>query len=939
MLNLGKLADSLVNLRTQYTGTNLVGNQFAKVLTQTSLAALPAAVAIQRFSNALFGQSAEVKHVEALEKKIRGMTEAEVELATEVGRKMLKMGEAEVKQTADLEKRIRGMKEADRSVRLLNKDQAAQAKDRNADIGALKQYLRVQEEEWKKADDLKIKRQNALAEYKAGDFPVAKQVKRLSKLAREAENESESAAKETNRLEDSLKKVETTQARTTLEFNRSVIERRKRQKEEHVEIIQSKNDAIKRQKEEHAGLVKITNDAIKKREEEHAEIVQSARNELSLFGTLGRAIKASESLVIPLAPLALAITQSISFNHSLIEANSNLEKRQELFSGALDVQMRTGASMSDTVDLMKEMRSQTQLYLPNWIDIAAIASKLHQGLGASTSEIGAMLNASRALRISFQDLADSVTNIVDRTSLSVRETMTLVTELRRVLTGFNVSAKGGALDGPLRHLAALEQAMKARGATEGAALRVLSPLTRMTQAGGMGMMFGSGGPDFLRDPQRTAQMTSRLADYLKQFRNAPLIFEQIAAQFNISADEAQIFIDSAKEAGKVEAELGANKIDLEKRYANQVAASGRVWAQTANNLRALLIEGLSPVTQALGWLNTKLVSLRESLDELRQVMPDWSKTVSKVGIFVTVVGSIGFVAVKAYRNFMLLQKALEVIAGTGAAANIIKAAATARGLAGLAPAVSAAAGTGSLVGPATSAAGGSMVGSASTFIKGLLPALALAMPTLVLLLPILIPVVVAAVLGVYLLRKWSDNEEKKNLMEMTAMRHQLEKGDVRKAMGVFAHKALDVNSGVEAARNLEAGLPDQLNTWVSGLSNKWDAASGKIIAPKFAQDKNVLSGELVEVRQRLAEELATKGREERTASQQRLNEINEGISALGDLLVKLTNTQKELVDKQIQIGEKNKRLEATAAHFEKLKAEVKDQSMWSGGQSSILNPR
>lgn len=570
-MDIDVLDQRLRQLSGAYAQADRSGQRLGNTIAQSSVLAAPAAGAIQRLSQALFAQTAQQgQSIDALETRLRALKAAErgIGLRREEHLQRLASGRQEIASLAsDLVQIQKELAQAKRTQVDFAKDRADLVK-REAALAAIPTRTGAQNRELTTVRNLK------------------------SDLGKE---ETRNNADVTRLARETIKNVDA-QTKAQLVLNQAEVNYRRGVKEQIEQVRQQRQE------------FKLLGD--------------STLSTSHAFRDLGSSV----ARVFTLTGAAMAIRESQTFNQTLLSTNVALSSRMELWRGALEVQGRTGDSLKNLGELMQVLRGQAQLYRKDWTDVLTVASKLSQGLGASSSEIGEMLSASRALKISFRELADSVTNVVDKTSLSVRETTTLVTELRRVLTGFNAPAVGGAIDGPLRHLAALEQAMKARGATEGSALRVLKQFTSMQQKGGQGMgLLNSGGVDFLRDPTRTREVIRNLANFLEPVRNIPIVFEQMAASVGLAADDAQLLIDASKNLGATERALANNRIDLDKRFAEQAAISGQAWGQFGRQLQALLLEGLTPLTRGVVYLNEKLVKLREFLAGVKAATPDWVK--------------------------------------------------------------------------------------------------------------------------------------------------------------------------------------------------------------------------------------------------------------------------------------------------------------------------
>ncbi len=376
--------------------------------------------------------------------------------------------------------------------------------------------------------------------------------------------------------------------------------------------------------------------------------------------------------VVSATGLTMAVRSSNAFNKSLIETNSTLGERDKLWAGALSTQSKTGDSLENIAAITAGLRSQTELYRGDWQKAVEETSKFQQGLGASVEDAMELRNAARAMRLSFEDVGNTIVRVVDQTSLSVRDAIGIVKELKTVLLGFNIQTNGNRFEAVTKQVAALEDSMRMAGASEGGALRVLRQFSDMRQRGGQGLMFGSGGPDFLSDSKRTKEFTQNLAAYLKQFSGNAMIFSQVAESVGLAAEDAQALIRSTDTLGSSEKKLAESRKTIEDRFREQSAASGKVYSQLLNNLKALMLEGLSPVTAAVRHLNVWMEGLRDILMKVRSVMPDWVVAGVKVAVVGGALLAVGMAAVKAVSAILLVREALIAVAAINAVGGAAK---------------------------------------------------------------------------------------------------------------------------------------------------------------------------------------------------------------------------------------------------------------------------
>lgn len=412
-------------------------------------------------------------------------------------------------------------------------------------------------------------------------------------------------------------------------------------------------------------------DAIRKNRQEFSEL---ASEQLRASRAMEIAAKAAKGMLTATGTL-FAVRQEQAINRTLLEANSSLDTRRDLLEQALVVQLRTGDSLGEIAELMRVLRSQTQLYGKDLTETLTTASKLHQALGAGADDVAVLLNVSRQLRVPLVTVGDEVANIIDKTSLGTRDAIAIVAELRDVIASYNLS--GDRLVAATRNVVALEEALRAVGGEAGSAVKLISSFSDMTKKGGLGLAFGAGGPDVATDPRRFRELTKHITEFLTPWRQNMYVFPRLAESFGLSAREAQNLIDAQAKLAETEGRLADRRLTLDERFREISARTGVVYGQLLNNIKALLVTGLTPLTFVVDQVNGLVVKLREGL---RELLPAWTRVGVQVVVMTTAVGLMVGAVVKGLRAFALVRKALETIAsfrqpgallvGRGAAAGL-----------------------------------------------------------------------------------------------------------------------------------------------------------------------------------------------------------------------------------------------------------------------------
>ncbi len=564
-MDYNELNDRLRTLADSYSSARRSGTGLVDTLTRTASAALPAASALRRLTDVLFGHS-------------------------------------------DIESK--GVQEVRRQLGEL------QTQERQANVLVRNLQRRLSE----------LDRQRVLAE--AADNAARTRIRTLTQL----QQQGKAAAGDVERLK---------QLRRELATNAQFMDdtdRRSRHYEDRIAV----------QTKQLVGL--------------RTAFADTARDILSTGRALDVASKSAVAAV-EAAGIGLAVRQSLAFNRTLREANSDINVRSKLLADALKVQMQTGDSLGDIADIMREVRAQTQLYDKDLVDVVATASKLRQTLGASDAQIGVLLNTSRQLHVSLHDTGDLVANIVNRTALSAGDAVDVIRELRDVLASYNVS--GSRLQDATRYVAALEQSLREVGAEAGLATKIVTNFSDLRRKGGLALAFGSGGLDVATDPRRFQQLTQNVVSFLRPWRDNMLVFTQLAESFGLTAREAQNLIDAQGRVAQTDAALASQRQTLDQRFREQAAASGAVYGQLLNNLKALLVDGLAPVTYGVAKLNAVLVRTREVVTAS---VPDWARSTARIVASGLAIAALGLAITRVIGAFRLVRSALEGLAAfrTGA---------------------------------------------------------------------------------------------------------------------------------------------------------------------------------------------------------------------------------------------------------------------------------
>lgn len=390
-------------------------------------------------------------------------------------------------------------------------------------------------------------------------------------------------------------------------------------------------------------------------EKARRELIATSKALISSSQALDDAVRSAGTMVKS-SGIYMAVKEGTAFNRTLLEANSNLSVRRDLLQSALTVQMTTGDSLEEIASTMQILRQQTQLYDKNLVATLTTASRLRQSLGASADDVSTLLNTARQLRIPFEQVGDAVANLVDKTSLSTRDAIGIIGELRDVIASYNLNS--ARLEPATRFVVALEDSLRAVGGEAGTAAKLLSNFSDMSKKGGLAMAFGAGGPDVGTDPARFRELTQNIADYLAPMRQNMLVFPQMAAMFGLSAREAQNLIDAQQKLAQTENSLANNQKTLEERFKETSANTAAVWGQLTRSLKAAVITGLAPLTFAIDHFNKAVVELR---DGVRTLVPEWARLGVQVVASVSAIGLLTYGAVRVVKAFQLISGAFKAL--------------------------------------------------------------------------------------------------------------------------------------------------------------------------------------------------------------------------------------------------------------------------------------
>jgi hypothetical protein len=423
-----------------------------------------------------------------------------------------------------------------------------------------------------------------------------------------------------------------------------------REEAQIVRAQQSERDIAKRNKLElqrYAVIEKI-NDVLEKQRNLTESTEEETRRQARLVAEvpLARFENAIVKGVAMLGPAKVVtkffVSQTWEFNRALIQTNSSLEARNNLFRTALAVQARTGMEMRNLQAAYDALRTQGQLYYTA-LGPAARTSQafrsaltdprinqelrraatqvtmLHEALGVSVESGADLLTISRALGTSFERLGDTIATVADNTSLTGQEVTNIARQLGRVAYGYGFKGPGADVAGSTRLVAALQDQLNQLGA-EGrdVATNLVLGLGDIRKLGGIGMAFGATPGLAGQGPERIRQVIGNVGRFLQQFQGNQWVFPQMAEMFGMSVDQAQALIEALPRLNQAEQQLQDARVSLEERYRNQSVAANKVTSQFVSSLKALALEALHPllpvlqdVTKLIEWMRKQLMLLSD----------------------------------------------------------------------------------------------------------------------------------------------------------------------------------------------------------------------------------------------------------------------------------------------------------------------------------------
>jgi hypothetical protein len=359
------------------------------------------------------------------------------------------------------------------------------------------------------------------------------------------------------------------------------------------------------------------------------------------IGKLGNATKA-----LGAGAFLTGFAQMLSFSHELnkavIQTNTSLTHRTALLDASLDTQIATGASAKTLLEIQREMAgigarildgqvasSNQAMKLVHGGEMTAKAYRetlettnmLVEGLGASVREAVQLQITARTSNTGYRELANTISKITAATGLAADEAARYARALlvaSKISVGNNAKFDDKVYKQNLIALAGIEGAIKDSIGVQGEISEMLVRFSSFKKDAGVGLMFGTGGIDFLqKDVNKAASVIENIAKQT-QGLSGPML-EMYA---DITGLSPQTLIALGDEFKKAQAagvsfakfyaerqELLAQDSDLQDRYNKQLALQGETFSRLGKLLVVLAGSALSPVLQGLNWLSIKLMDI------------------------------------------------------------------------------------------------------------------------------------------------------------------------------------------------------------------------------------------------------------------------------------------------------------------------------------------
>ena len=336
-----------------------------------------------------------------------------------------------------------------------------------------------------------------------------------------------------------------------------------------------------------------------------------------------------------LATAALAKTYKIytDISQNLIEANSAFAYRNKLLKDTLEVTGRTGVSFEKSTASAKALVGYGLDNNKSWSENVRVVTQLAEGLGASVEQ-AAQLAAivENRLNQSFSKLSDTVASIVNDTALSADQTQEIAAKLGRTIGSLGPEFKAN-IDEITRAVARYESANKELGGSSGEITDFITKLAS-TVEGITGLQTLGVDANFFKSAEGIDRLMHSFQRFSAQFdRMDPSArMQQLSATgeavFGKGIDDMTRYAQAVQRANVIQPE----RIQLEKRFQEQMAATNRGVERLKNELWFLVVRALEPAVALFSKLTNLIADLLGKINESPVVATILQWTTAAIGL-------------------------------------------------------------------------------------------------------------------------------------------------------------------------------------------------------------------------------------------------------------------------------------------------------------------
>ena len=325
--------------------------------------------------------------------------------------------------------------------------------------------------------------------------------------------------------------------------------------------------------------------------------------------------------------MKFVITSSWDFNEALIDSNSSLEARNDIFASSLAVQAKTGLETRTLTEAYVALQHQGQLHFKGINASAEAIGKMRVGLGVSVETSAELLAISRSLGISFEHLGDVLATVADSTSVTAQQAAEIAKSVGNVAYGFGYS--GANVGGTVKLIASIQDQMNALGDTQKNTIeKFVLRLSKTEDLGGQALRFGARAPAGLagRSPQEIEHVLRGLTMWYDQMSRMPeAAWEGFAHDMGSDTTELMRLINAMKTYGKTLTVEEQHTKTLNERYLNQVNETNKSLGNLFNSFKALLVEAFQPLIPTVQHVTEVLGFFRDMIIKIKGAVPDEAK--------------------------------------------------------------------------------------------------------------------------------------------------------------------------------------------------------------------------------------------------------------------------------------------------------------------------